>query len=69
MSGNNTAAAKKLKIRWVKSAAGYNVKQKRTIKAMGFTKLGQVVEHVDTPQIRGMIYAVTHLVEVTEQVS
>jgi large subunit ribosomal protein L30 len=40
------------------------VRQKRTLKALGFSKLGQVVEHEDTPQMRGMLNAVKHLVEV-----
>jgi large subunit ribosomal protein L30 len=49
----------------VKSAIGYNVSQKRTLKALGFSKLGQTVEHTDNPQIRGMLNAVKHLVEVS----
>jgi len=69
MSSNNTGQTKRLSVRWVKSAAGYNVRQKRTIKALGLSHLGQVVEHDDTPQMRGMINAVAHLVEVTEQAS
>jgi large subunit ribosomal protein L30 len=62
----NAAEGKRLSVRWVKSAIGYNVRQKRTLKALGFTKLGQVVEHHDSPQMRGMLNAVTHLVEVKE---
>jgi large subunit ribosomal protein L30 len=56
--------AKRLSVKWVKSAIGYNVRQKRTLKALGFSKLGQVVEHNDTPQVRGMLNAVKHLVQV-----
>ncbi len=55
---------KKLTVKWVKSAIGYNVRQKRTLKALGFSKLGQTVEHEDSPQMRGMLNAVKHLVEV-----
>jgi large subunit ribosomal protein L30 len=62
-----TGAARRLAVRWVKSAIGYNVRQKRTLKALGFTKLGQVVEHDDSPQMRGMINAVVHLVQVEEK--
>ncbi|WP_445082657.1 50S ribosomal protein L30 [Candidatus Roseilinea sp. NK_OTU-006] len=51
-------------MKWVKSAIGYDVRQKRTLKALGFRKLGQVVQHDDTPQIRGMLNVVKHLVEV-----
>lgn len=55
---------KPLTVKWVKSAIGYNVRQKRTLKALGFSKLGQEVQHNDTPQIRGMLNAVKHLIEV-----
>ncbi len=56
----------KLKITWVKSAIGYQKKQKATIAALGLKKLGQMIEHQDTPQIRGMVFAVRHLVQVEE---
>jgi large subunit ribosomal protein L30 len=48
----------------VKSAIGYTERQKRTIKALGFSKLGQTVELNNTPQVRGMIQAVAHLVQI-----
>jgi large subunit ribosomal protein L30 len=54
----------KITVKWVKSAIGYEVRQKRTLKALGFSKLGQEVQHDDTPQIRGMLNVVKHLVEV-----
>lgn len=53
----------KLKITWVKSAIGYKKNQKATIAALGLHRLGQVIEHQDTPQIRGMIFTVRHLVK------
>jgi large subunit ribosomal protein L30 len=56
----------KLQITYKKSAIGYNQRQKATIKALGFRKLNQTVEHEDTPQIRGMIERVSHLVAVEE---
>jgi large subunit ribosomal protein L30 len=56
----------KLKITWVKSAIGYNKSQKATITALGLRKLGQTVEHDDTPQVRGMVFAVRHLVKMEE---
>jgi large subunit ribosomal protein L30 len=52
----------KLKLKWVKSAIGFSERQKNTIKALGFKKLQSTVEHEDTPQIRGMIEKVRHLV-------
>lgn len=56
----------KLRITYSKSAIGYSVRQKATIRALGFRKLYQTVEHEDTPVIRGMIHAVRHLVTVEE---
>lgn len=58
------APARRLTIKWVKSAIGYDVRQKRTLKALGLSRLGQEVQHDDTPQIRGMLNTVKHLVEV-----
>ncbi|UCD93557.1 MAG: 50S ribosomal protein L30 [Candidatus Zixiibacteriota bacterium] len=53
----------KLKITQVRSAIDRNKRQKRTVKALGLGKLHRTVIHNDTPQIRGMIDAVRHLVE------
>ncbi|HID85939.1 MAG TPA: 50S ribosomal protein L30 [Anaerolineae bacterium] len=58
--------AKTLRITWVKSAIGYSKRQKATIRALGLHRLGDVVEHQDTPPIRGMIHKVSHLVKVEE---
>mgnify|MGYP005848949931 CR=1 FL=1 len=56
----------KLRVIWVKSSIGYSERQKATIRALGLKRVGQSVEHEDTPVIRGMIAAVNHLVEVQE---
>lgn len=56
----------KLRITYRKSAIGYKEDQKATIRALGFRKLNQIVEHDNTPTIRGMINKVSHLVEVEE---
>ena len=58
---------KKLKITQIRSTIKRNVKQKRTIEALGLHRLHHSVTHKDTPQIRGMIFKVKHLVEVEEQ--
>ena len=55
---------KKITVKFVKSAIGYDISQKRTLKALGLKKLGQVREYNDSPQVRGMVNAVRHLVEV-----
>jgi large subunit ribosomal protein L30 len=56
----------KVRITWTKSAIGYNIKQKLTIKSLGLRRLHHSVEHQDTPVIRGMINKVSHLVRVEE---
>jgi large subunit ribosomal protein L30 len=60
------SSAKKLRITWVKSSIGYSRRQKGTIRALGFRRLGDVVEQADTPVIRGMVDKVSHLVRVEE---
>ncbi|BCL82475.1 50S ribosomal protein L30 [Ktedonobacteria bacterium brp13] len=59
----------KLRIKWVRSSIGYPKDQKATIKALGFHKLQNTVEHEDQPAIRGMIRKVSHLVQVEEIIS
>jgi large subunit ribosomal protein L30 len=54
----------KLQITWIKSAIGYSQRQKKTIRALGLHRLGDVVEQPDTPAVRGMVSKVSHLVRV-----
>ena len=56
----------KLSIKLVRSGSCHKIDQKRTIRALGLHKLGQTVEHGDTPSVRGMISKVHHLVAVEE---
>lgn len=56
----------KLRITWKKSTIGYNKNQRRTVEALGLRSLNSVVEHDNSPQIRGMIQKVRHLVQVEE---
>jgi large subunit ribosomal protein L30 len=57
-----------LQITYVKSAIGYTQRQKDTIRCLGLRRLNQTVTHPDTPDIRGMVARVRHLVEVREGV-
>ena len=57
---------KKVKITLVKSPTGFNEKQGRVVQSMGLRRIRQSVELADTPEVRGMIHKVRHLVEVTE---
>jgi len=56
----------KLKIKQHRSAIGRSKKQQSTIATLGIKKMEQEVIHEDTPQIRGMIRKVVHLIEVDE---
>ncbi len=57
---------KKLKVTQVRSIIDRPERQKRTIKALGLGRPNYTVIHNDTPQIRGMIRKVVHLVKVEE---
>ena len=57
----------KLHITWVKSGIGYARDQRRTLKALGFHRLNQMVIQPDYASIRGMINKVKHLVKVEEE--
>ena len=56
----------RLKITQIRSTIDRKEPQKRTIKALGLGKIRRTVIHNDTPQIRGMVRAVRHLVDVEE---
>lgn len=56
----------KIKIKLTRSKIGKTERQKRTVEALGLRKIGQIVEKEDTPQIRGMVKKLSHMVEVIE---
>lgn len=58
--------AGKLKITQIRSTIKRQKAQKLTIRALGIRRMQQSVVHDDTPQIRGMIAKVHHLVDVEE---
>lgn len=55
-----------LHIKLVKSPIGNNVRNRKTVAALGLRKVHQTVIQEDTPTIRGMIHHVKHMLEVTE---
>ena len=57
---------KTLTITLVRSTIGFNKTQAETVKGMGLRRLRHSVELADTPETRGMIHKVRHLVTVTE---
>jgi len=58
--------AKRLRVTQVRSTIGFAQDQKSTVRALGLKRLNHVVEHDDTPVIRGMIFKVKHLLKVEE---
>jgi large subunit ribosomal protein L30 len=55
-----------LRITYVRSAIGHKPDHKATIRALGLRRLNQTIEREDSPQLRGMVHKVRHLVAVTE---
>jgi large subunit ribosomal protein L30 len=56
----------KLRIIQARSRNGANPKQIDTLRSLGLRRIGHSVEREDTPQLRGMVHAVRHLVKVEE---
>ena len=57
-------AAPKMRITLLHSPIGETRRHKGTIRALGLKRIRQTVEQADTPQLRGMLYKVKHLVKV-----
>lgn len=55
-----------IKIKQTKSRIGAPKDQKKTLDALGLTKMNRVVEHEDTPSIRGLVRKVFHLVTIVD---
>ena len=59
-------SSRMLTIKLVKSPIGYAESQKATVRSLGLRRLQQVVQVPDSPQVRGMIARVSHLVRLLE---
>lgn len=57
---------KTLKVQQVRSGIGFTREMRETLKALGLRRMNQVVERVDTPETRGMIAKISHLVKVVD---
>ena len=64
--GAATVSAKTVKVTLMRSPIGFNKTQGKTVQGMGLRRIRHTVELPDTPETRGMIHKVRHLVEVTE---
>jgi large subunit ribosomal protein L30 len=54
------------KVTQIKSKNGSNQKQLDTLRSLGLRRIGHTVEVKDTPQARGMVHRVRHLVKIDE---
>jgi large subunit ribosomal protein L30 len=59
-------ATKMIRIEYYRSKNCTPLKHKLVVKGLGFTRLNQVVERVDTESTRGMVKAIPHLVRILE---
>ena len=60
------AAGGTIKVKQIGSVIGCTDVQRATVRGLGLRRMNQVVERKDTPQIRGMVKAVPHLVTIVE---
>lgn len=58
------SSAKTMKVTYVRSVLGRRQDQHQTLRSLGFTRLHQTREIIDTPSVRGMVYKIRHLVVV-----
>jgi large subunit ribosomal protein L30 len=62
----NKSTGKQLKVTLIRSTIGFNRTQGKTVQGMGLRRIRHTVELPDTPETRGMIHKVRHLVTVEE---
>ncbi len=58
---------KKIFVKWVRSGIGFTKRQKQMPRSLGLRRLHQVVSCPDTPQVRGLIQRIHHLVEIVDE--
>jgi len=63
---NEKKTARGLRIKQVGSGIGCPREMRETLRALGFRKMHQVVERIDSPETRGMIAKISHLVRIVE---
>ena len=59
-------ATKTIQVRQIRSGIGCPVEMRETLRALGLRRMNQVVERNDSPETRGMIRKIQHLVEVVD---
>lgn len=63
---NKKSAGKTIRVTLIRSPIGYTKDQKATVRALGFRRMRQTVEHNDTPAVRGMLSKIIHLLKIEE---
>ena len=63
---NKKSTGGTIRVTLVKSPIGYTKDQKATVRALGFHRMHQTVEHKDTPALRGMLTKIIHLLKIEE---
>jgi large subunit ribosomal protein L30 len=58
---------KTMRIKWVRSGIGFTYHQKTIVRSLGLKRLNQIVVRPDTPQIRGIVAAVPHLLAIVPE--
>ena len=66
MAAEKKVKTQMIKLQYFRSKICTPVKHKLVVKGLGFTRLNQIVERVDTESTRGMVKAVPHLVRIVE---
>ncbi len=61
-----TPSAGTIRITLVRSAIGFPKDQKATVRALGFHRMQETIEHKDTPALRGMLKKIIHLLKIEE---
>jgi large subunit ribosomal protein L30 len=64
MGTKTTAGGKTLKVTQVRSTIGFNKKQGEVVRSIGLRRIRHTIQVVDTPEMRGMLHKVRHIVEV-----
>jgi len=60
------ASAGKIRVTQIKSGIGYDRRQRDTLRGLGLRRMNHTVEVIDTPEVRGMIAKIPHLLRVEE---
>jgi large subunit ribosomal protein L30 len=65
-TSKSTASKSNIRVKQIGSLIGCTDKQRATVRGLGLRRMNQVVERLDTPEIRGMVKAVPHLVTIVD---